>query len=74
LNVTNAKPEEIVNEDDNQQTALTRWLWLTLIVLSAGLGLVAGRVILNFLIIKVMKKTKNNEDNEEKYTKNILSV
>jgi hypothetical protein len=73
LNVTNAKPEEII-EDDNPQPALTRWLWLTLIVLSAGLGLVAGRVILNFLIIKVMRKTQNKKDNEEKYTKDKFSV
>ena len=74
MNVTEAEPEEIVNEDDSPLPALTRWLWFTLIVLSAGLGLVAGRVILNFLIINVTRKTQTKEDNEGKYTKEKLSV
>ena len=74
MNVRKAKPEEILNVEDNPPPALARWLWITLIVLSAGLGLVAGRVILNFLIINVTRKTQNKEDNEGKYTKEKLSV
>ena len=74
MNVTEAEPEEIVNEDDSPLPALTRWLWFTLIVLVAGLGLVAGRLILNYLTIKVMDKTQNIEDNEEKYTKDKFSA
>ena len=65
MNVTEGKPEEIDNVEDNPPPALARWLWFTLIVLSAGLGLVAGRVIMNFLVIKVMKKTQNKADDEE---------
>ena len=74
MNVTDEKREEMVNEEDIPPPALAQWLWFTLIVLSAGLGLVAGRLILNFLIINVMKKTQNKANDEEKYAKEKFSV
>ena len=68
------KEEETINEEDHKPPALTRWLWFTLIVLIAGLVLVAGRLILNCVIIKVMEKSQSKEDNEEKYSNTNFAV
>jgi hypothetical protein len=47
MKVSDANHAEILNVDDNSLPSLTQWLWVTMAVLSAGLVLLAGRLIAN---------------------------
>ena len=66
--MTNATAEKFAEELTGQDTtppALSRWLWLTLLVGGLGLILIIGKFIQNVIMIKLLKMAKNMENEVE---------
>eukprot|EP00092_Neocalanus_flemingeri_P034922 GFUD01037999.1.p1 GENE.GFUD01037999.1~~GFUD01037999.1.p1 ORF type:complete len:108 (-),score=25.44 GFUD01037999.1:109-432(-) len=53
-------------EENTTPSALSRWLWLTLLVGVSGLVLLLGKLIQNAIMIKLLEKAKcmENKDDE----------